>query len=116
MDLDADIRSIRHTRSGEMFLGLKHDKTHKGVTYNCLAEQVHGKSVDMRALTTEAILNAKILDEIMNADDFVSLVPIAFRLWNGSRGTWMHMVQLHVVEANKSAGHTRASGGMLVLS
>lgn len=37
-----NVHSIRHTRTYEIILELKHDKTFKGATYKCLADEALG--------------------------------------------------------------------------
>lgn len=60
-DFGADVSSTRQTRTGEMILELKRDKTRKDASYKRVAEEVLGASVEVRALTTQATLKLKNL-------------------------------------------------------
>lgn len=55
-----------------MILELECDKTRKGAAHKCLAEKVIGWSIEMWFITTEAVLNVRILDEIMDAEEIVT--------------------------------------------
>lgn len=51
MDLGANVRCIRRTRTSEMILELKRDKERKGTAYISLAEEVLAEGIEGRELS-----------------------------------------------------------------
>ncbi|XP_062702807.1 uncharacterized protein LOC134285639 [Aedes albopictus] len=109
--LGADVRSIRRTRTGEMILELKRQKEHKGAAYKRLAEKVLGEGVQVRALTHEATLKVKDIDEITEVEELVTalrqqcdvqVAAAAVKLRRGPAGTQIALVQLPVADVKKS--------------
>ncbi|XP_062707098.1 uncharacterized protein LOC134287909 [Aedes albopictus] len=109
--LGADVRSIRRTRTGEMILELKRQKEHKGAAYKRLAEEVLGEGVQVRALTHEATLKVKDIDEITEVEELVTalrqqcdvqVAAAAVKLRKGPAGTQIALVQLPVADVKKS--------------
>lgn len=108
-DLGADVRNIRHSRSGEIILELKRDTTQKGSAYKPLVEQILGEGVEVRALTTEVTLQCKNLDEITDESEVaealktqcaVEVSTTAIRLRKGPFGTQVAMIRLPVAAAD----------------
>ncbi|XP_062707839.1 uncharacterized protein LOC134288110 [Aedes albopictus] len=110
--LGADVRSIRRTRTGEMILELKRQKEHKGAAYKRLAEEVLGEGVQVRALTHEATLKVKDIDEITEVEELVTalrqqcdvqVAAAAVKLrWPSPAGTQIALVLLPVADVKKS--------------
>lgn len=108
-ELGADVRNIRHTRTGEMILELRRGATQKGSQYKELVEQVLGEGVEVRALTTEVTLQCKNLDEITEVGEVatalkeqctVEVAPTAIRLRKGPFGTQVAIIRLPAAAAN----------------
>lgn len=108
-ELGADVRNIRHTRTGEIILELRRDTTQKGSAYKPLVEQVLGEGVEVRALTTEVTLQCKNLDEITDESEVaaalkkqcaVEVATTAIRLRKGPFGTQVAMIRLPVAAAD----------------
>lgn len=64
------VRSIQ--RNGRMIPELKRDKTHKSTDYKCLVEEVLGEDVEVRALTADATLKVKNLNEVTNTEELIT--------------------------------------------
>lgn len=109
--MGADVKSIRRTRTGEMMVVLKKDAAEKGASYKALAQEVLGGKVQVRALTAEATLQCKNLDEIACAEELAAVlkqqcdvdVPSAsIHMRKGPAGTQIATFKLPVGEANKA--------------
>lgn len=111
--LGADVKSIRRTRAGEMIMVLKKEAGQKGPSYKVLAQEVLGDKVEVRALTAEATLQVKNLDEITDAEELaaalkqqceIEVQSASVRLRKGPAGTQIAAVKLPVGEVNKAIG------------
>ena len=107
-DLGADVRTIRRSRTGEMILELRKDAKNKGAAYKTVAEQVLGKDVQIRALTSEVTLQLKNLDEITERCDIaqalkekcgVEVATEVIRLRKGPAGTQVATFRLASADA-----------------
>ncbi|XP_055522799.1 uncharacterized protein LOC129716980 [Wyeomyia smithii] len=104
-ELGADVRSIRRSRTGEIILELRKDAKNKGASYKAVAEQVLGKDVQVRALTSEVTLQLKNLDEIDIAQALkekcgVEVATESIRLRKGPAGTQVATFRLASADVN----------------
>lgn len=103
VDLGADVRILRRSRTGKIILDLQRDKERKGAAYKSLTEEVHGEGVVVRAPT----LKVKNLDEVTEADEVVTalrqqcelqVAAAAVRLRKGPAGIQVALDQLPVAD------------------
>lgn len=97
VDLGADVRSTRRTRTGEMILEVKRDnKERKGAGYKSLLEGVLDEGVEVRALKQEAALKVKNLVEVTKVEELATalrqqcdpqVATATVRLWKGPAGS-----------------------------
>lgn len=100
-----------------MILVLKRDKEHRGAAYKYLADEVFVKGVKVRALTTEATLKVKNLNEIvmvLRQQCDVQVTTAAVRLRKGPARTQVALIQLPVTNVNKSVKEGKLKVGWSV--
>lgn len=93
-----------------MILELKREKDHKGAAYKRLAEEVLGDGVEVIALTHEATLKVKDIDEITEVEELVTALrqqcdvqraATVVRLRKGPAETQIAFVQLPVADVKE---------------
>lgn len=101
-DLDIDVYSILRSRTGKMIFDLKYGNTCKSAASKHLTEEVLQEGVEVKALTAEAIVKVKNLNETTDAEEprlcecEVQLDIAAVRLRKGPTEAQMALLQLPV--------------------
>ena len=124
-ELGAGVHSVRRSREGELILVLAKDASGKTYDYKKLVEGTVGEGVSVRAVTPEATVQCRQLDEFTTEAELaeavekqckVSLSVAAIRLRAGPRGTQVASFKLPVDEANKAIAVGKIKVGWSVCS